>query len=711
MVTTIAEPPPPGSIARRGMLTRLDGLLTGWRLLLAVAILYLGYALFVTWPLATNISGLLSAPNFLEDAAGTTSQFAYLVSHHIFPFVPARMSGLNAPEGFNQTWALNLAQAPSDGLDWVLSLGFGAVAGGNLFMLLGFVASGTSMFAFTKRLFGSRVVALLAGFAFAFYPFPVSAASVHYVFVHGWPMVLCVWGLLEMAHRPDRRNALLAGGATAFAMWWNPYYELLGGFALATMLVITVALGAVRGQQRAALRAAGTALLPVAILGVFFAVVLKLGGGLSSIGSVPRPISQVYAFSAHLWDYLLPGPYNPLVGHLTGPPLTARMGVSDVWDSAVYPGYVVIGLAVLGFGGAVRRLRANRAELADIRTVATLAAGALAMVAFICSLPPSMSVGNFSIRFPSALIYDITPTWQTFSRFVILLELALIIMMAAQLAQLRSSLDARRAAAIFTLIGLLLAVDLWARPPHRTVSTTPAPAYAWLRAHPGGIVADYPLLPGYDPATASALYWGAYDEHPLLQGYWALTSAESMKLDLADLSDPQTASKLAAYGVRYIVVHRGSPGGKPSQLRGEGYRPIIINRHGASLWAVTSLPAQTSVDALSGFDWDSGYPTYDRRLMLVDGVLAVHARGCRTCSGTVSFSVGGIGRALRLTVRNQRTGTVLGQFEVPGTGYARVSVPHVVLVDGGARLGLEMTPRRSNVVILTRTTRLKLQNS
>jgi hypothetical protein len=692
------------TIGRRRILARADRFLTDWRMLVAAGVLYLGYALFVTWPLATNLSGQLSAPNLLEDAAGTASYFGYLVGHHMSPFLAGHLSGLNAPYGVRETWALNLAQAPSYLIFWLLALAFGAVAGANLFMLVGFVASGVTMYAVAERVFGSRAAALLAGFAYAFYPFAIAAASVHYAFVHSWPLLLCVWRLIEMTHQPSDRNALLAGVATAFAMWWNPYYELIGGFTLATMIVIAMSAGVRRGDVRHTIRAVAIALIPVAALGLFFLILLKAGGGLSEVGTIKRPLSQVYSYSAHMRDYLLPSPNNLLFGRLTGDYLNARLGYSNSWETAIYPGYVVITLASLGFARSMRLILRGRATLSDVRILAVVAAGTLAGVAFISSGPPSVSVAGLSIPLPSGILFRITPTWQTFSRFVILLELSLCLMMAAEVAHLSRRFEGRRVGLVMALIAMLLVVDLWARPAHRTVSTAPSPAYAWLRAHPGGTVAEYPLLPGMAPANASGFFWQAYDGHPLLEGYAPGSSIESEKLDLADLSGPLTAAKLASYGVRYIVVHGGTPGGSAAQLRGRGYRLIIGDRRHGSLWRVTAGAAHTTVDAGSGFDWARGFPSYDRRLLHGHGVLTVTARDCSSCSGTVSFSLDGIGRATALTVRDGRSGVVLATLAVPPRRRnAPVSISGVTLHAGHGSLDLQTTPRRGAVSIGLRT--------
>ncbi len=127
------------------------------------------------------------------------------------PFLAGNMSGLNAPSGVRVSWALNLAQAPSYLLWWLLALAFGPVAGVNLFTLSGIRPLGRD-----DVRAGSASLRLADGGAagrlcLRLLPFTVDAASVHYVFVHGWPLLLCVWGLIEMVHRPSRRTALLGG--------------------------------------------------------------------------------------------------------------------------------------------------------------------------------------------------------------------------------------------------------------------------------------------------------------------------------------------------------------------------------------------------------------------------------------------------------------------------------------------------------------------
>ncbi len=57
------------------------------------------------------------------------------------------------------------------------------------------------MFLFVRRLTGHLWISLLAGWAFAFYPFAVVTAE-HPAFVHGWPFVLLAWRVLEIWGSP-----------------------------------------------------------------------------------------------------------------------------------------------------------------------------------------------------------------------------------------------------------------------------------------------------------------------------------------------------------------------------------------------------------------------------------------------------------------------------------------------------------------------------
>ena len=229
-------------------------------------------------------------------------------------------------------------------------------------------------------------------------------------------------------------------------------------------------------------------------------------------------------------------------------------------------------------------------------------------------------------------------------------------------------------------------VDVYRRLHPDTTGEAYVAVYVWLKDHPGGIVADYPLEPAVYPDYAP-LFWQPYDRHPLFQGYDEGSETESMKLDMGDLRENTTAPYLADLGVKYIIVHSGQPGASVAQLEHQGYIVRFGGPDGTVL-QVGARPARTRVDSLVGFSLVEGTPNNAYRWMTGPGVLGVYARGCPVCGGTVTFQASSADLPRTLTVREQSTGAVLARVRVPPDRSTSVVVPNVLLHDGQARLSL-----------------------
>lgn len=303
------ERPPAPHRARPGPARIAGALWVPWVQVALAAALYLAYALVVTWPVVLGLDSRLfgAVPG---DLSGAIAHAREVVEQRIFPFAPATLSDFNAPHGQPEPWVLNIATLPGTALLYGMSYVFGATAGHTLFMLCGYVASGTAMFLLARRVTGSAAAALVAGFAFAFYPFAVNKGLGHLHFVHGWPLVIVAWRMLELAQRPAPRNGLYAGVAIAGAMWFTPYYVLIGAVAATALGVAVLVAAWARRQLRAAVA-------PLAIAAaVPFALMAALGL-LSVVASDsesgrPRsqPLDQLTTFSARLHEFLVPDRNN-----------------------------------------------------------------------------------------------------------------------------------------------------------------------------------------------------------------------------------------------------------------------------------------------------------------------------------------------------------------------------------------------------------------
>jgi hypothetical protein len=679
--TAVHERAPSGVRA----LTRADSFRLARRSTLIALAVYVGYAVFLTWPLPTDPGGLISAPGISGDLGGTIGHIAYVVQHHVFPFAPAVFHGLNAPEGISQAWVLNWGSLVGTGLLYGFGYIFGPVAGPAVYLWLGFVGSGMAMFLLTRRLFGNPWAAGLAGFAFAFCPWAVQGMSGHYDYLQGWVLVLSVWRMLELAERPTVRNGLLAGAATVLAMLLTPYFILIGGVGFVTMAVIALIAGAARGELLAVVK--GVVLAGAVIVVVFGALgALTVFAGGSETGTLrTESITELYTYSARWLEWLLPDQNNLILGGLTQPYLTSHLHGSNFAESSLYLGDSVLILAVGGLGlGLVRLRRLGRAAARDIRVVAVIGAGALALVAAWLSAPPKVHILGLWVPMPSWFIFHVTSTWRVYTRFVELIELGLCILLAFAVQAILARRGRVSGVIVFAAIAAVLVLDLWARPPIRTTRITAPPEYTWLKDHPVGIVADYPLEPAVYPNYAP-LFWQLVHHHPIFQGYDANSESELMKLDLVDLREPTTASRLAALGVRYIVVHPGQPGGDPKNLTRQGY-VLRFSAQDGSVWQDNARPAQAWVDGLTGFSVVEGGPNDEYRWMTGPGVLAVTSRECLSCWGVLSFKGSSADLPRRLTIRDARTDEVLGTVAIPPNRAVPVKVPGIKLVNGQARL-------------------------
>lgn len=128
------------------------------------------------------------------------------------PFTLERDPLNGAPEGMPWSRALQYANALIPGSIWLLHylVGFGAAA--NLYLLLGFLLTGFSVYLLLDRLGFHLVGSLFAGFAVAFNPWMIERAYAgHAGFMHAWIFPLLVGALLYQHRRLTAWSAWSSG--------------------------------------------------------------------------------------------------------------------------------------------------------------------------------------------------------------------------------------------------------------------------------------------------------------------------------------------------------------------------------------------------------------------------------------------------------------------------------------------------------------------
>ena len=623
---------------------RAQGLPAGVRLVLAGA-MYLGFACYFTWPLAKGITHTIyGAPG---DPYGTMAFYREIVDHGKNPFLSGTLNQFSAPAGQAIPWPRNLAALPGVLTFYLLTVAFGSVTADGLYILLGFTATGVVTYMFVRRLTGDGWAALIAGWAFAFYPFAVLNGQGHVDEIHGWVLVLGVWRMLELIWRPTLRNGLLAGLAVVFGMWWSPYFILFGGAAFATALVVGIVIAWRRNALRAAVAPYAVATAIVLVLAAFLGVLSTKGSG-AGIGTRSNSAQELIVYAARPAEYVVPDDHSPLFGSKTQHYLETHLHGSNASEATLYVGVTVVLLALLACFALVRRRLPPRLGQAAI------VLAAIALVALVTSAPPEVRVFGTLVPFPSHFISQVTSTWRVYSRFVILVMLALSALAAIGLTYLTGR-SPRWRVAIMLAASIIVPLDLWARLGGRTNELNTPPIYYTLARQPQGLVAEYPLTP-YGFNNYGDLFFQSTHKKPMLNGYLEGTPEERRALTLTNLADPNTVAGLATLGVRYVLLDAAPTlYGLPSAgTPGRGLK-LISSEPYASLYRVTAHPIHPAIPAAGeGFADSEPAPLGVLNWLEQDSGKIEVAGSCTPCKGVLRMTVAAFDKPRTVTVTDQQ---------------------------------------------------------
>jgi hypothetical protein len=632
--------------------------------------LYLAFAIAVTWPLGLHPRSSIFGP-VGSDLTGSIGRFQEFVAADQVPFLPGTLSGVDAPEGLRTTWALDLAAFPNIAVHWGLSVAFGSIAANGLLALAAFTLCALSMFLLTRWLTGHAGVALIAGLAFGFWPWVFSTST--QALGHGWVFVVLLWRALVALERPTVRNGVLIGLAAALCMLWFPYWILIGGVFWATLAVTVLLLAFARGQVRIQLRAQLCAFVVIAAVGAFLAVL----AGAASPGEVPvRPEADAYLYSARLWMYLLPHPDNPLLGDWSRPIVQDRSGGSSPDTPAyanIYLGWTVLLLAFAGVGSVGHALIRDRKRALHERGVAAgLAAAAAALVAFLFSAPPRVSILGQQIPMPEEIVVRATTAFRVTHRFALVVMLGACVLAALGLRTLLAGRSATVTTAVVAVLAIAVPLDLWGRQVHGARRVDYPRLYSELKWEPPGIVAVYPLGPDSDNL---AIFYRPSHGKPILNGYRTGSETHPVKGDLQALGDPGTVPQLAALGVRYVVVRRGAASQPWHPLANERFRGLSVierTRDGTS-FRVVANPAPAIVTFGPGFYASERTSQQFMRWMRGPSARIDVQGDCDPCVGRVQLTAASFARARALVVSDE-DGAIL-RLAYIRTGPTTVSFP------------------------------------
>jgi hypothetical protein len=404
----------------------------------------------------------------------------------------------------------------------------------------------------------------------------------------------------------------------------------------------------------------GAQAIAAAVVVVFlgFLGLLASGPQGNSLGLRTNGVPEFNAYAARPLEYVIPDTQSPLFGSDTAHYLSEHLHGSNFAEATLYVGITVILLALVALAAFLRRrLTANLG-------VAVLLLSLIALAALITSAPPQVSVLGILVPFPSHFIAKVTTTWRVYSHFVIVVMLALSALAAVGLCALTQGRRWWTQAFILALASVAVPTDLWGRLAGRTNTVAVPPVYRVLARQPSGLVAQYPLTPVGENLYDELFFQNTHGK-PIINGYLEGSMEERRALSLSNLAAPNTASRLSALGVRYVVVETTPPGyGLPLPgTPGPGFRLLFKDPY-ANLYLVTGKPPGKALATVaSGFSYDEATPEGTLDWLERPRGAIVLTGTCSPCRGLLSITASSFARPRLVTVTTS-AGRVLARRTV-----------------------------------------------
>jgi hypothetical protein len=412
----------------------------------------------------------------------------------------------------------------------------GPVAAYNWLVLLTFPLAAAGAFLLARHLDLSRLAAAFAALAFAFSPFHLAQAAYHphIAQVQWMPLYLLVlWRALDRAS--PVRIAWLILGAAGVAL--ANFYAGLMAAVLTPVAAATYWLTRVRGTPAAgrSLGVTAAALGLVAVAGVGY--VWRIAPAAFADATLAFDRTQLFRYSAAWWSYIVPPVTNPWAGDFAKA-IWSSAGVREgLLEQQVTLGAGVVLLGAAGIGAWFLTRRRARALWA-VPTVA-----AVAVAAFLCSLPPEHAVLGMTVSSPSSWIHAIVPVFRSYARFGSVVQLMAVLLAGLGLDALRRTGRSGPRLIGAACIGLVMA-EYAAAPAGLSRDVLPTAAHRQL-VELGASARALDCVP--PTAESLSVPWLTGGQIAVLGGA------------VGDCDEPHLPGKLSALGFTHTIVRGHSP--------------------------------------------------------------------------------------------------------------------------------------------------------
>lgn len=429
----------------------------------------------------------------------------------------------------------------------------------NLLILLSFVLSGWLTYLLVYRITQSHPAALFSGFIFSFCPYHFARAWQHLALSQIQWIPLYILSLLNLEEKVSIKNILF----TAFSLFLLASFNFYYAYFMAAITLLFIPFLTIK--ERKNLKPIFNFCLALALACLIVLILIspslweiyqgrKLISPATAIEDnlLRRPFENLFSQSARPLSYFLPAAVHPFFGGFTEQFIGSRLYGASFTEHTLYLGWVPLILALFAFV----KLRNNK-EASEKKRFYFGVFVFLAITAWFFSQPPWWNMGFFKIFMPSLFLYKIFPMFRAYSRFGIIVMLAISVLSGFGLKLILSRLKTQSSKLIITILFFgLVFLEFLNFPPAKVIDLNKPPeVYTWLRRQPGSfVIAEYPL----DTESPNTLYlfYQTIHHKRMINATSPGTPANDVAKMMVKLSAVESPKMLKWMKVKYILVHK-----------------------------------------------------------------------------------------------------------------------------------------------------------
>jgi hypothetical protein len=448
----------------------------------------------------------------------------------------------------------------------------------NLLYVFSFVMSAFGTYLLVTHLTKNRWGGIIAGLIFGFCPYRFAHNGHHLLFTQWMPFIFFYLGrFMETKSRRDLALLTLFFNLQALSSYYYALFlTVLVGFFIILYLILQrdrwsrpLFLGLI-------LFVLVTSAINLPLAKPYFDTSRELG--------LERALDEVKGYGATLADYRTAPGSNRLYGDIARS-RAATDPYLNLAEHSLFPGFIAIGLAILGTVTTLapsRLFRPSTSGGRDLARTICLMYLLLTVVSFILSLGTGEQFGDgqISVYFPYRWLYDYVPGFHGLrvpARFGIMVVLALSVLAGYGVSNLYRWIEGWSSAAkqnpkmrgaikasVWLIAVSLVAIEYISIP--TAVESAPhdqkiPEIYRWLASQQDDIVVvELPLytLTREHWVEARRMYYSTYHWKNLVNGYAAFYPDSYLQIaqELQDFPSVRSLELLQGLGVDYVILHR-----------------------------------------------------------------------------------------------------------------------------------------------------------